>query len=197
MSDMHTQSVAMPTDIPTSETIGGGIYTVLIEEAAPEVSDRDGILQIKMVYRITDPDLANAPIYERIRLGSETDPMARDPRTWKAGRSGGRTLARLLDAAGCQNVGDLGANCQGLIGKRLLARVTETEGKNANVGRFFNNVRAYFRLGERELMRDADVEAGLAAGTPMGGGAGSVGPAPLAPTAVPNVGPASGRGAFE
>lgn len=182
------QSVAMPTEIPTAETVGGGVYTVRVASCKPKLYERDGVeyLTVAAEYRIVDHDLTNVPVFDNIRIGTESDPLARDPNTWKAPRGGGRALQRLMMAAGVNNCGNLGGNCQALQERQLLVKVVEVEGKGANAGVFFNNIRGYFPLGEKEISRDQP------AGTKPSGGSS----APLASTPVPQGRPAA-SGTFE
>jgi hypothetical protein len=180
------QSVAMPTDIPTAETIGGGIYTVRVASCKPVLKEaKDGVeyLTVNIEFRILDADFSNSPVWDTIRLGTENDPLARDPQTWKAPRGGGRSLQRFMAAAGVSNCGNLGGNCAALQERQLLVKVTEREWEGA----MFNNVRGYFPLGEKELSRDATPQRST---TPVSASS------PLAQTAVPGQ-PLRSAGSFE
>lgn len=146
-----TQTISKPVEIPTSETYGAGIYAVRIAGAKVE-DDRNGCLMVSVEFRITDDDFANSPIYDRIRIGTETDPMASDPNTWKAPRGGGRRFARLLTAAGVQGSDSLNTDCDNLRERHLSIKVTEREYE----GNMYNNVPAYYPMGERESGRDGD-----------------------------------------
>ena len=173
--------VAMPTEIDTKEGISPGVYAVRIASAEAAVDDNNGKLKVSVEFRVTDTDMPNMPIWDRLYLGTDEDPMAQDPRTWtgpKPHRSFGcLRFAQLMQAAGVQNCGRLAANCAALAERQLSIRVVERQGKGEHAGQVYTNVSKFYPLGTVDSMR-VEAQAQAPASNPR----------PLADTPMPQAG---------
>ena len=86
-------------EIPESAVVPTDAYLASIESMAEELSQSSGKLMYSTAFKIMEPTAhAGLNLFERFVIGSDEDPEAEDPETWKKS-VGARRLKRCLKAA--------------------------------------------------------------------------------------------------
>ena len=141
-------------DIPDSAVVPDGVYHLAVEEIEESQSSEQtgGKLMYELEVRVIEPKaFVNLPLYNNFVIGSDDDPNADDPETWKAS-VGAKNLKRFFSAVQVEFVDDLAPMCVTAKDQEFLGLVTksqETQGQYK--GRERNNFNGWFKLGERAV----------------------------------------------
>lgn len=160
-----------PTDIPE---VGGnldqGAYILAVKTASDDVPTKPpgNKKQITVVYTVVEPALLKGSQHtERYVIGTESDPQALDPLTWKTPPSvyAASRFAQLLDNANVGRSGDTAKDFAALVGQHVGALIqvkvepakrrqrqpdgTFIEVDNQYVGQERAEIRKFFKPGER------------------------------------------------
>lgn len=134
-------------DIPDSNIYESGYYNMDIETCEVGVTTK-GHKQYRASCRITEPREFKGQMYfARFVVGTEDDPDAEDPNTWKA--FGAMRLKNFLDKAGAKD-GHPDKVFPDLEGESICAQLgkkTQTKGDYAGTE---NQTDRWFKIGERE-----------------------------------------------
>ena len=149
-----------PTDIPE---VGGnldmGNYLFTVKSATDSVT-KNGKRQFEIVLGVVEPALLKGNQHtERLVIGTENDPQALDPLTWKTPPSvyAASRFVQLLNAAGVGTTGstekDLAAVAGQAVGGFIQVTVEPAIRKdgtaNEYAGRERSQIRKFFKPGER------------------------------------------------
>jgi hypothetical protein len=135
-----------------------------------ETANRKGGLMYKAELRVTEPKtFAGSPLYENFSVGTEDDPEAEDPETWKAS-IGARILKRMFHAAGVEATTNIDAMIAAAEGQSVICLVSRhiDDGKNdpQYKGRERNRIGGWYAPGEREIKVDGVAPAARTAAKP-------------------------------
>lgn len=144
------------TDVPDSNILPEGLYVCEIE-SIEEKQSRSGKLMYHGTFRVADGVMKGSPLFEYFVIGSDDDPNADQPQTWKAA-IGSRRLKAVFRAAQVPDDRDIDNRIAVAVGQRLIAAVQqETDQKKTNAdgspNSFFGNIRnkigAFYSTAER------------------------------------------------
>lgn len=170
-----------PEDIPESTLLPDGIYPFDIE-GIKEDQTKKGWLMYTATYRVAEGDFVGMPQFDRFTIGTEDDPNADDPETWKRSISA-RQLKRLFKAAQVPLSSDVDEMCQAAMGQRFLGVIAQEIDKGERdpkyKGMTRNNFRGYYAVGEREATNVAKPAPALTRPAPRAAAA------PAVPAAKP------------
>ena len=140
-------------DIPDSAVVPDGVYHLAVEEIEESQSSErtGGKLMYELTVRIVEPRaFVNLPLYNNFVVGSDDDPNADDPETWKAS-VGAKNLKRFFAATQVEFMDDMAPMCEASRDQEFLALVTRTTQEKGDFkGREQNNFNGGFKRGERE-----------------------------------------------
>jgi len=160
-----------PESIPElGAKLPSGAFVGLFEEFDDSERTSSGKYQINVVLRTEEPEqFAGMPHYERFVIGSNADPDANDPLTWKSRENDqGRMVANVaaaryiegLKKAGVTPTGDTEADFAAAKGQRVgfivQQSVQAAENRDGTPNQYAGNVQSqiqqFFRVGERQPM---------------------------------------------
>lgn len=141
--------------VEETETAGG-----------PEAALPAGCLMYRAQYHISEPDpYVGYPQYDYFVIGTEQDPEAQDPETWKQS-IGARQLKRMFKAAQVPMSEDIDDMCATAAGQQLVAVIGQQITKR---GTPMNQINGYYALGEREIGVDQKPAAAQRGRAPVRG----------------------------
>lgn len=148
--------------IPDSAVVDDGIY-LLVVESLEEMVSQSGKLMYHLTARIEEPtDFSGLFQNEYFCVGTDDDPGADDPETWRKSISA-RVLKRFIKAAQIPMEGDMDVICASAEGSKFLARiiqVVDSGKKNPEYkGNITNSLKGFFTVGEREVGLDGGGDA--------------------------------------
>ncbi|MCH7759818.1 hypothetical protein IIA15_00230 [candidate division TA06 bacterium] len=143
--------------IPDSAVVDDGIYLLAVESLEETVS-QSGKLMYHLTARIEEPsDFSGLFQNEYFCVGTDDDPGADDPETWRKSISA-RILKRFIKAAQIPMDGDMDMICASAEGSKFLARIIQIvdDGKKnpEYKGNISNSLKGFFTVGEREVGLD-------------------------------------------
>lgn len=110
-------------DIPqTRRTVPAGLYLCEVEALEEGRSREKSKLMYKASYQIVDGLHTGTPLYEYHNIGSDDDPNADDPLTWR-NAIGTRTLRDLFTACAVPLLTDMDKMCVTARGQRFVQQV--------------------------------------------------------------------------
>lgn len=141
-------------DVQESSLVPDGCYHVKCESITAKKTKEANKLMYDPVYRIIAPKgFKGLPVFDHYVIGSDEDPAAKDPDTWK-GAIGARNMKRAfkkmgLDVGGTRDIDELINEAEG---QELLLLVSiETQKKGQYKGRKQNRIDSYYAIGEHEV----------------------------------------------
>ena len=144
-------------DIPESRRVlPRGLYLLTVESIDEGRSREKNKLMYKAVYTVADGPQAGTALYEYHNIGSDDDPDAEDPLTWK-NAIGTRSLRDLFRACAIPMLTDMDKMCATARGQRFMQQVDESveplrrrDGTtNQYAGKPRNDLGPKYRVGER------------------------------------------------
>ena len=144
-------------DIPESRRLlPRGLYLLSVESLEEGRSREKNKLMYKATYTVADGPHAGVALYEYHNIGSDDDPDADDPLTWK-NAIGTRSLRDLFRATAIPMLTDMDKMCATVRGQRFMQQVDESvepsrrrDGTpNQYAGRQRNDLGPKYRVGER------------------------------------------------
>lgn len=142
-------------DIPDTNLVPAGAYEFAVKELAEVMSKATETTKAKLMYvaqlKITEPKgYKNLVLFDRFTVGTEDDPEAKDPETWK-GSIAARRLKSFVKALNVPLGDDMDDTMEAVEAQKGIAMVT-LEGKRLDPksGRTFNEsnaISAYYALG--------------------------------------------------
>ena len=138
-------------EIPDSSIVPSGTYTATC--SIKESQSNTGKLMYKGTFSITEPDgFSGLSLWENYVIGSDQDPDADDPDTWKAS-IGAKNLKRCFKAASVPLTEDMDDLLEAVEGQSVVLEVGQEvdEGRKdpKYKGTVRNRIIAYYPLGER------------------------------------------------
>lgn len=179
------QDRAFPWDeIPDSNIVPVGTYLLRGVELTEETSREAGKLMYKAQVSTIEPaEHANEALFERFVIGSDEDPLAKQPATWKAS-VGARRMKAMLNAAQIPSGLSTAQIAQTFPGAQFLCKVSQEEQKEGDYkGTISNRLSNFFKVGERATGLDAT--APTIPGTAPVAAAPAPAPAPVAQPQAP------------
>lgn len=164
-----------------------GRFMFKIEEMDDSERTSNGKYQIRTTLRVVEPaQFQGTPHYENFVIGSDSDPEADDPDTWKSYAAG--RYKQLLKKAGVEPSGDIEGDAAsatdqlvgGLVVQSIEPPIDRHGQPNAYAGRIRSQTQAFFRPGERETGVDATTD-GASASAPARPAAPRGAPTPQVP----------------
>jgi hypothetical protein len=136
-------------DIPDFSLLPAGIFQFAIKELLPYNKAENGKLIVKATHEVVEPaNFAGQTMREFFAIGSDDDPQAEDPETWKR-TIGARNLKRLLERSKAEMFDDLDETCKAAVGAEFCATVeVETQQKGEYAGRKNNRINAVYEAGQ-------------------------------------------------
>lgn len=131
---------------------------VRIESMDDSEPTRTNKYQIRVVFRGIEPaDVAEQPHFERFVIGTDDDPKADDPDSWKGFAA--RRYKDMLTKAGVQATGSVAKDIEVAVGQQLGIVVANEVQKDKNrdgtdnpyAGRVQANIRSFFAYGEQPV----------------------------------------------
>ena len=140
----------------TRRTVPRDVYVCEVEALEEQASKEKGKLMYKATYSIIEGPFKGTPLYEYHNIGSDDDPQAHDPLTWR-NAIGTRSLRDLMRSTGVPMVTNMDKVCLSVKGQRFLQQVDTSiqAAKNRDgspnrfAGREQNELGPKYRLGER------------------------------------------------
>lgn len=147
-----------PTDLPeVGGTLDAGNYLAAISKFSDDLPTKTGKYQIKVELTVQEPtDARGSKQFENFVIGTDEDPTADDPVTWKKSFAAGR-YRQLFIAAGLELSGNSDTDWAkatgqivGLVIKtEIQAKLNKDGSENPYAGREQSRVRQFFRRGEK------------------------------------------------
>lgn len=144
-------------DIPESRrNLPRDLYLCTVESLEEGRSREKNKLMYKATYTVAEGPFSGTALYEYHNIGSDDDPEAEDPLTWK-NAIGTRTLRDLFRATAIPMLTDMDKMCATVRGQRFMQQVdasVEPERRrdgtiNPWAGRSRNDLGPKYRVGER------------------------------------------------
>lgn len=156
-------------DIPDATVLPGGTYQFAIESVEETISST-GKLMYNGTFNVVEPKaFAGLNHWESYVIGSDTDPNAEDPDTWKAS-IGARNLKRMLNKAQVPLSDDMEAVCVEAAGHQFVSLVTQETDDGSRDPRYKGRVRSriqgYYGLGDQAPTVEQPAPARVTAGAP-------------------------------
>ncbi len=138
-------------DIPDFSMLPKGIYLLAIRALEPYNKEENNKLIVKATFEAVEPsEYAGMTFREYLVIGSDEDPEAEDPETWKR-TSGSRKLARILRKANVDFSDDLEDTCEVAQNAEFAALVeVEEQQEGAYAGRKNNRIGQIYEAGTVE-----------------------------------------------
>lgn len=132
--------------------VNQGMYEAVIE-SIEEGQSKAGKLMYTTIFRIAGGAYDGTPLYERFSVGTDDDPNADEPTTWKSSIGASRMKA-MFKAVHVANTGDVDEMCTAATGQHLQLTVdieVDSGAKNPQYkGVKRNRIVRMYPMGERE-----------------------------------------------
>lgn len=138
-------------DIPDFSMLPKGIYQLAIKALEPYNKQGNNKLIVKGTFEAIEPDsFAGMTFREYFTIGSDEDPEAEDPETWKR-TSGSRKLTRILKKANVDLAEELDDTCANAPGAEFMASVeVEEQAEGEYAGRKNNRIGSVYEAGSMD-----------------------------------------------
>lgn len=138
-------------DIPDFSMLPKGIYQLAIKELLAYNKQGNNKLIVKGTFEAIEPEaFAGMTFREYFTIGSDEDPEAEDPETWKR-TAGSRKLTRILKKANAELADDLEETCAAAPGAEFMATVeVEEQQEGEYAGRKNNRIGTVYEAGAME-----------------------------------------------
>jgi hypothetical protein len=142
-------------DIPDTNLVPADAYEVTVRELAETMSKAGEDQKSKLMYvatlRITAPKaFTGLQLYDRFTIGTNDDPHAKDPETWK-GSFAARRMKQFVKAIKIPLGDDMDDTMEAAEGQKCIAMVNlDPKRKDPKTGREYgesNSIAAYYELG--------------------------------------------------
>lgn len=170
--------------------VDDGAYQLDIEEIVEQPSSSGKLMYAGAFRTVDGPGPNGTPLYENYVVGSDDDPQAEDPETWKKS-VGAQLLKACLSKAQVPIYDDLDESLLAAKGQQFIAIVVkETEEKEGPYkGRVRNRIRGYYTIGEKVPGPIAGGGRGPAAAARQAAAAAAPAARPAAPAPRPAAAP--------
>lgn len=138
-------------DIPDFSMLPKGIYQLAIKALEPYNKQGNNKLVVKGTFEAIEPDsFAGMTFREYFTIGSDEDPEAEDPETFKR-TSGSRKLTRILKKANVDLADELDETCANAAGAEFMASVeVEEQQEGEYKGRKNNRIGSVYEAGSMD-----------------------------------------------